>query len=119
MTWLYVTTFGIIGVSLRFLIDYLTINLKASFPWQTLIINLIGCFMAGIVFKHSGLHPSLKTGLLVGLCGGLTTFSALSLQTYALLDSGEVVSAIGYVLASQVLGLLAIYFGVFFGKMVF
>lgn len=116
--WLYVTCFGIIGISLRFFLDGLAINLKFSFPWHTLFINVIGCFIAGAIFNNVGIGLPLRIGLLVGFCGGFTTFSALSMQAYLLAQSGEIISALVYLITSQVLGLIAIYLGSEFGRLV-
>lgn len=116
MTLFYVFGLGVFGVGLRYFIDCIFINLKFPFPWPTLLINIVGCFLAGLIFSSESLMPSLKTGLLVGLCGGLTTFSAFSLQTFHLVRAGNVFVAIAYVVASQVLGFGAIYIGSALGK---
>lgn len=88
MAWLYVIAFGIIGVSVRFLIESNFISGRSSFPWHTFLINVGGCFLAGLFFKTESAGVPLRVGLLIGPCGGFTTFSALSMQTFQLIQSG-------------------------------
>ena len=62
------------------------------------------------------MHPDLRIFLMVGVCGGFTTFSAFSLQTLELLQTGDALPAAGYVLASIVFCLGAVWCGWFIGK---
>ena len=63
------------------------------FPWGTLLINVVGSFVIGLVAAVTlspariAMHPDLRIFLMVGICGGFTTFSAFSLQTLELLQS--------------------------------
>lgn len=82
-----------------------------AFPWGTLIVNILGSFIIGVVAMANGLGEQAKLFLAVGLCGGFTTFSAFSVQTLNLIEAG----AWGYVAlnvaGSVALCLLAVGFG--------
>ena len=92
-----------------------------TFPWGTLIINVVGSFVIGIFFtltSATGVVPaSLNVRLFVmtGLCGGFTTFSAFSLQSVQLMRSGEWGPAIAYVAGSVLLCLGAAALGHWLG----
>lgn len=106
MTIFPVLLLGALGVGLRFGADLLI--RVTEFPLATIVVNLIGCFIAGYLFTSS--HP-LRIPLMVGLCGGLTTFSALIIQCLQMLREGMVLKAGIYLLGSVVLGLLAAWTG--------
>jgi CrcB protein len=82
----------------------------AGFPVGTLTVNVIGSFLVGVLakaFMHTQTHPDLKAMLIVGFCGGFTTFSAFSLEVVGLAQGGAWLRAIGYVAASLGLCLAA------------
>lgn len=76
------------------------------FPWGTLLINVLGSFVIGLVAALTltparlAMHPDLRVFLMVGVCGGFTTFSAFSLQSLELLQSGDTWPAAGYIAGS-------------------
>jgi fluoride exporter len=83
---------GGLGSGLRFGADMLLLRIapdaSRAFPWATLAVNLVGCFVAGLllgVVSRDGIRygPEMKVLLITGVCGGLTTFSAFALQTIA------------------------------------
>lgn len=88
-----------------------------GFPWGTLVINILGSFIIGFAataMSADGRFPSPETArqfLMVGICGGYTTFSAFSLQTLALLRGGQVLYAAGNVGLSVVLCMIAVWAG--------
>ena len=92
------------------------------FPWGTLLINILGSFVIGLVAAWTmapariGMHPDVRIFLMVGVCGGFTTFSAFSLQTLELLQSGAVWPAAGYVVGSVALCLAAVWGGWLVGR---
>lgn len=92
------------------------------FPWGTLLINVGGSFVIGwfgALTADSGplqVPSGIRLLVLVGFCGGFTTFSSFSLQTLELLQSGEVIPAAGYVLGSVALCLLFVWFGMLLGR---
>ncbi len=105
---------GALGASLRYLTGIATLRLMGpGFPWGTLTVNVLGSFAMGVLvvtLAHLGgnrFAPLLMTGLL----GGFTTFSAFSLDAVTLYERGEVALAGGYVAASVVLSLAALFAG--------
>jgi CrcB protein len=87
------------------------------FPWGTLIVNISGSFVIGLFGTLTGPDGRLPAGnsvrlfVMVGLCGGFTTFSAFSLQTLELMRLGDWPRAATYILASVLLCLLAVWLG--------
>jgi fluoride exporter len=88
-----------------------------TFPWGTLLANVSGCLLIGALAGWYGPHGPLlasdaaRNFLLVGFCGGYTTFSAFGLQTVELLQAGHAGQAAANVVASLVLCLLATWGG--------
>ena len=89
-----------------------------AFPWGTLIINVLGSFVIGLFGGLTGpdgrflVSPEVRIFVMVGLCGGYTTFSSFSLQTLTLMQDGEWARAGANVVLSVVLCLLAVWLGV-------
>ncbi len=81
-----------------------------AFPWGTLLINVTGSFIIGL---FATLHASLgmKAFVMVGICGGFTTFSSFSLQTLELARGGKLLRAAMYVLSSAGLCLAFVWLG--------
>lgn len=105
-TVLQVALGGAIGASFRFLIASVV-----AFPLGTLAVNVIGSFLMGIAFvvlAEKGLARWMPF-LMAGVLGGFTTFSAFSLDTLKLYEAGRIVAAGGYILASVILPLLALF----------
>ena len=92
-----------------------------TFPWGTLLINVLGSFVIGLFFNLTmadGPLPAsahLRLFVMAGLCGGFTTFSAFSLQALLLLRGGEWVSGFAYMAGSVVLCLAAVLLGHWLG----
>lgn len=108
---------GFVGTCCRFLINKLFVNLwKTSFPLATFTINVIGCLLIGLLFgilnKNGVGNPRLNALLVVGFCGGFTTFSTFSFETFTLGTNGEIFSSFLYVIVSILAGLLAVWFGI-------
>jgi len=113
---LYVAIGSAIGGMGRYLLGGLIQRLLATtFPAETLLINISGSFLHGLVIRYAvetpTLTPELRAFLTIGLCGGYTTFSSFSYETVALLEDGEWARAALYVVASVVLSLLATLLG--------
>ncbi|MDR3536661.1 MAG: fluoride efflux transporter CrcB, partial [Acetobacteraceae bacterium] len=113
---------GAIGSVARFWLAAAVASLTGpAFPWGTLLINIVGSFVIGwfgVLTSAAGpldVPADIRLFVLVGLCGGFTTFSSFSLQTLELLQSGEVVRAGGYVLGSVTLCLLGVWAGATLG----
>lgn len=82
-----------------------------AFPWPTFIVNVLGSLLIGLFYTHSqawGLSPSTRLLLTTGLCGGFTTFSTFSYETFSLLRGGMYGTCALYVGLSLVLGLLVV-----------
>lgn len=96
---------GAIGSLLRFAISlWLLDRVGAGFPWGTLGINILGSFLMGMLLvaftEHWQVNPAIRYGILAGVLGGFTTFSAFSMETLQLLQAEAWMKAIGYMLAS-------------------
>ena len=102
-----------IGGVFRYLISLLIQSKSTSpFPLHTLLVNIIGCFLIGIVFgvfDKALISNEWKLFLATGILGGFTTFSAFSIETLNLLREGSIYYALLYILASVLLGLLSTY----------
>ncbi|MCA9401270.1 MAG: fluoride efflux transporter CrcB [Candidatus Omnitrophica bacterium] len=114
---LYIGTGGFIGSVARY---YIATSIgqhfsKSAFPFGTLIVNLLGCFVIGCLFKlyDTGVafNNHLSYFLFVGLLGGFTTFSTFSIEALELLRNNHVVLGITYMLASVLLGLMLAWAG--------
>ena len=122
-TWFAVAAGGALGSLARFWLAAAMAALTGPrFPWGTLLINVAGSAIIGLVAALTltparvAMHPDLRVFLMVGVCGGFTTFSAFSLQTLELLQAGEAWPAAGYVLGSVVLCLAAVWAGWLLGR---
>ena len=109
MTVLLVFLGGTIGAPVRYLLDRAVQRRHESvFPWGTLIVNLAGCLVLGVL---TGAARSLPENLVVfagtGFCGALTTFSTFGFETTRLLEEGSLLEAGLNALGSLVLGVLA------------
>lgn len=85
-----------------------------AFPIGTLAVNITGSFIAGFLlryFMNVQTHPTLRAALIIGFCGGFTTFSAFTTETLGLFEGGEYVRAALYVAASVALSLMAVFAG--------
>jgi len=104
---------GAIGSILRYLASTL-INTKilSGFPWGTLFINITGCFIIGVVYafaEKNSISPEWRFFLATGICGGYTTFSTFSLESFSLLRDGHYFYATAYISSSVLLGTLATF----------
>ena len=85
------------------------------FPWGTFAVNLIGCLLIGILwgisFKSFDINEQMKLLLMVGVCGGFTTFSAFTLEGIGLLKENKTGLFFLYIGGTVITGLLATYAG--------
>ncbi len=92
------------GGMLRYAISILMIGRQIwGFPIGTLLINLTGCLLMGILLAFSARNPALKTWLPllgIGLLGGFTTFSAFSAEAVSMLENGKLNALFWYILIS-------------------
>ena len=103
---------GAIGAVGRYLIGLAPIKHESGFPVSTLLINVTGAFIIGMIAaiagKNADLDPRLVLFLKVGICGGFTTFSTFSLETFQLLQGGKVITGLLYIVLSILLCLAAV-----------
>jgi CrcB protein len=112
---------GAIGAGIRFLVNRAFAHQGIlDFPWATLTINVTGSFLMGVLIEVLALRLNasneLRTFLATGILGGYTTFSAFSLEFATLYERGEIGAALGYVLASVVLSLFAVFAGLWVSR---
>lgn len=90
-------------------------KIGSKFPLGTFTVNLIGCFIIGVIFsiaaKNAQGSDDMKLLLATGFCGGFTTFSAFALENIELFRSGNYATAFAYVVLSVMLGILATFTG--------
>ena len=113
---IFIALAGLVGTLIRYwLAGFVTRQYGENFPWGTLIVNLIGSFLAGALYHLAEerllISPALRTIILIGLLGGFTTFSSYGLQTFTLLRDGQIGLATLNVAVSNVLGLLMVWAG--------
>jgi len=114
---------GAIGAGARYLLARaFMIAGFIEFPWATLTINVTGSFLMGVLIEvlaqRFNASNDLRTFLATGVLGGYTTFSTFSLEFATLYERGNFAGAFGYVAASVVFGLLAIFAGIWISRWV-
>lgn len=94
----------------------------ASFPWGTVVVNLTGCFLAGLLWSlfenRWAVSGETRTIVLVGFMGAFTTFSAFILETGELLRSAEWLHAAANITVQNSLGVVALFIGAALGRLV-
>jgi fluoride exporter len=121
MTFVYLAIFAIIGAFARYGQTVVVQNVMGrAFPFGTLSINVLGCFLMGFLFfatlERINISPELRTGILTGGLGAYTTFSTFSLETLNLIENGEIIKAGLYVGGSVVLSIAAAVFGAYLSR---
>ena len=111
---------GGIGSCLRYFISKSLNPILSGFFLGTFLVNVIGCLLIGIILgyalKDAVLSQSYVLLLATGFCGGFTTFSAFSYENLGLLKSGEYLNFSLYTLGSVLLGILAVFAGIWISK---
>ena len=106
-----------LGGAARYLVSLAVKGLSKGFPWATLVVNLVGCFLIGLLwgaFSKNGTEGSnWALFLTVGLCGGFTTFSTFSKEALMMLQGGSIWGFAGYVAISLVAGIALVALGYF------
>jgi len=107
---------GFLGSIARYFVSRLNLYWGfMSIPFGTLIVNILGCFvigfLTGISEKSNILTTELRMFLMVGICGGFTTFSSFANENLMLLHTGQIASILIYTALSVVLGFVAVYLG--------
>lgn len=104
---------GFIGTVLRYAISL--IFKPGYFPYATLLVNIIGSFIIGVIISLSMKEPVItqqwKLFIATGICGGFTTFSAFSAENMLLMQEGKYFLSILYIVASILLALSSVFIG--------
>jgi CrcB protein len=112
---LFVAVGGALGAVARYgLSGWVQSVAGGTFPWGTLVVNLLGCFLLGFAFRVlqlSAVSPALRGAVTVGFLGAFTTFSTFGLETVGLLQDGRWARAVAYVGGSVAVGLVAVLAG--------
>ncbi len=108
---------GALGSVARYLVSgwVQAISRNVTFPYGTLTVNVVGCFVIGFLAQlaeaRGMLTSEARAFIFIGLLGGFTTFSTFGNETFNLARSGEMTSALANVGANVILGLLAVWVG--------
>lgn len=110
------------GAVARYAAGILCLNtLKTNLPVATFCVNIFGCFIIGFLYiffmEKLQVHPAVKFALTVGFCGGLTTFSTFSLELFEMIQNSQFLHAFLYVLFSVIIGIISVYLGGYFAKL--
>lgn len=118
MTYFWVAIGGAIGSMARYWASGVAVAaFGATFPWGTLIVNIVGSFVIGGTAALTGpegrlsVPSDMQVFVMVGICGGFTTFSSFSMQTLALIQDGAWGRAMAYTVLSFTLCLTAVWAG--------
>jgi len=124
-TALFLAVGGAIGTLARYGLNGVISARVATFPLGTMLVNISGCFVIGFIaavsdpsFGRAWLRTGSRDFLMVGICGGYTTFSSFGLQTLNLARDGEWFLVALNIIGSNVLGLVAVYLGWVLGRFV-
>ncbi len=105
-----------LGGAARYGVSLLMRTVGGGFPWGTFTVNIVGCLLIGLLWGYTSrsaqLPAWLSLFLMVGFCGGFTTFSTFSKESLALLQSGSYTAFVLYAVGSVVLGIAAVAVGV-------
>jgi CrcB protein len=93
-----------------------------GFPWGTLVVNVTGSFLLGVLFAASAerdiLPAAIRAPVLIGFIGAYTTFSTLVLESWRLVEDGSYVAAFANIGGSVVIGMIAVVAGLAIGRLV-
>lgn len=114
---MFIALGGALGSVFRFLLSTWTqaISKSIDFPYGTLTVNLIGCFVIGFLSQlaedRGAFAPESRAFVFIGILGGFTTFSSFGNETINLLRDGETFNALANVGANVIFGLMLVWFG--------
>jgi CrcB protein len=120
---LWVGLGGFVGANARYVFGlWIAERLGTAFPWGTLLVNVTGSLLIGLILTALTdklvVDPAWRLLLVVGFLGGYTTFSSYTFEALALVRAGEWLSALAYVLGSNLVGLPAVVVGAVLAQLV-
>jgi CrcB protein len=119
--WIAIGLGGALGAILRHLIGvWMQMRWGNGFPWGTLVVNLLGCFVIGLLYQLFTTVPisaSWRLFIFTGLLGALTTFSTYGLNTIQLIQRGKMETAVLNILANNLLGIGLLFLGIYAVKL--
>ncbi len=119
----FVAVGGSIGATTRYLVsNWAAERFGAGFPYGTLIVNVVGCFIIGafmtVTTERLIVSPYWRLLVTVGFVGGLTTFSSFSYETFGLLEHADLIMALYNIGLNLILGFLATWIGIGAAKLI-
>ena len=109
-----------IGGAARYLISVAMKTMSKGFPWGTLVVNLVGCLVIGLLWgffsKSASEGNTWALFLMVGVCGGFTTFSTFSKEALIMLQSGNIVGLLSYIGVSVIAGVALVAAGYYLAR---
>ena len=121
MRTIWIGVAGFAGAVSRYAVEgWVSSRTRGAFPWATLVVNVSGCFVLGLVFtlltERFLPHPTLRSALTIGFVGAYTTFSTFAFETMRLGEDGAVLLAVINVGTSVGAGIAAVYLGTALGR---
>lgn len=112
---------GAAGATTRYLVDtWISERAGGAFPWGTLVVNISGSLVLGILFalatERGVLPATIRAPVLIGFIGAYTTFSTLMLESWRLIESGALGLGLANLVGSTVIGLVAVVAGLTIGR---
>jgi CrcB protein len=114
---IYVALGGALGSASRYLLGtwVQSVSKNIDFPYGTLAVNLIGCFVIGFLSQlaetRGAFTPETRAFIFIGILGGFTTFSSFANETFNLMRDGETFNALANIGANVIVGLALVWFG--------
>ena len=102
---------GAVGSVCRYLLSGMN---STSYPWGTFTVNILGSLLIGLLVglvNKGSLSPEMKLLLVTGFCGGFTTFSTFTSESFSMMKTGDVMLSALYIGASVAVGVLAVWGG--------
>ena len=111
---------GGLGSSLRYLVSIAMNQYSKVLPFGTFTVNILGCLLIGLILGYAQKDNTLTSNqtllLVTGFCGGFTTFSAFANENFELIKNGEIFDFSMYSISSIVVGIVAVFVGLYFSK---
>jgi len=122
MVLVFIAVGGAAGAVSRYLVQGWVEELTGGrFPWGTFVVNISGSFFLGVVFAlamdRAIMSPEIRVPLMIGFIGSYTTFSTLMLESWRLVEEGDMLFMFGNLIGSVVIGMLAVVAGLAVGRL--